>query len=105
MPAVARKDSTDTVASPDGTGKNCASPTTQSTDVGSGDVFANGIGVVRAGDPMIGHPEAGDCATHAPGLSSYSSNVYANGKLIGRLGDEYSGHTITSGSPNVFANS
>ena len=103
MPAVARKDSTDTVDSPDGAGKNCASPSTQSTDIGSDDVFVNGIGAVRQGDPMISHPEAGDCAPHAPGLSAGSSTVFVNGKQIGRIGDAYSGHTISSGSPNVFA--
>jgi len=102
MPEVARKDSVDSVASPDGSGSGCGSPTTQSTDIGSGDVFCNGIGVVREGDAMISHPGPG-CPPHAPTLSTYSSTVFINGKGCGRLGDEYSAHIITSGSGNVFA--
>jgi hypothetical protein len=33
-----------------------------------------------------------------------TNNTIANNKLIGRLGDAYGGETITSGSPDVFAN-
>jgi len=40
---------------------------------------------------------------HTVPLTTYSSTVYANGKNVGRKGDQYSGHTITSGSPDVFA--
>jgi len=36
-------------------------------------------------------------------LTSFSSTVFVNGKGVGRKGDEYSGHTLTSGSGNVFA--
>jgi hypothetical protein len=36
-------------------------------------------------------------------LTSFSSSVFVNGKGVGRIGDEYSGHTISSGSSNVFA--
>ena len=104
MPEVARGNSADTVASPDGTGKNCRFPTTQSTSQCSGNVFADGIGVVRQGDDMIPHPEAGDCMLHEPALSSGSGTVFVNGRGIGRKGDAYGGdHTITSGSSNVFA--
>jgi len=39
MPAVARKDSEDTVASPDGSGICCSSASIQSTDKGSSDVL------------------------------------------------------------------
>jgi uncharacterized Zn-binding protein involved in type VI secretion len=103
MPAVARGNSDDTVASPDGTGYQCESPTTQSTDQCSGNVFINGIGAVRQGDDMIPHPEPG-CSTHAPPLTSCSRNVFVNGRGIGRKGDAYGGdHIITSGSGNVFA--
>jgi len=106
MPAVARKNSTDTVASPDGTGDECGYPTTQSTAEGSGDVFCNNIGVVRAGDKMITHPHPPNCTPHAPALSSFSPNVFANNKKVGRIGDVYGGdHPISSGSANVFANS
>ena len=102
MPEVARKDSVDSVSSPDGSGSGCGSPTTQSTDIGSGDVFCNGIGVVRESDGMISHPGPG-CPPHAPTLSTYSSTVFINGKGCGRKGDEYSAHIITSGSGDVFA--
>lgn len=105
MPAVARMSGVDLVDSPDGAGICCALPSTQKTDLGSPDVFVNGVGIVRAGDSMIVHPFPGPCCVpHAPGLTTFSPNVYANGKLVGRLGDEYSAHVISTGSPNVFAN-
>lgn len=102
MPGVARKSGTDSVASPDGTGDNCASPTTQATDAGSNDVIVNGIGAVRQGDAMKTHPAPG-CGPHAPTLSSFSSTVIVNGKGVGRLNDSYNGHTITSASSDVIA--
>lgn len=104
MPAVARDNEDDTVASPDGSGYQCGSPTIQATEVGSSNVFINGFGAVREGDPMKEHPGPG-CSPHAPTLSSSSPNVFVNGKGLGRLGDAYGGnHIITSGSSNVFAN-
>lgn len=100
---VARKDSTDTVFSPDGSGMYCMAPTTQSTDKGSSDVFVNGIGAVRQGDTMKVHAGPG-CPPHAPPLTSCSGTVFVNGKGVGRIGDAYGGnHTILSGSSNVFA--
>ena len=105
MPAVARKDSTDTVASPDGSGVCCGSPSTQSTDQGSSNVRAEGVGVVRKDDGMITHDFAGPCCNpHTPKLTTFSGTVFANGKNLGRKGDEYSGHTISSGASTVFAN-
>lgn len=107
MPAIARKNSTDTVRSPHGTGPNCESPEDDSTDEGSSDVFVNGIGVVREGDKMITHPKPG-CTAHAPVLKKFSSKVYANGKRIGRVDDAYveaGDHVIKSGSSNVFDSS
>jgi uncharacterized Zn-binding protein involved in type VI secretion len=101
MPGAARKSGTDTVASPDGTGFNCASPTTQATAAGSDDVIVNGIGAVRQGDAMTTHPAPG-CGPHAPTLTTHSSTVIVNGKGIGRLGDAYNGHTITSASADVI---
>jgi uncharacterized Zn-binding protein involved in type VI secretion len=104
MPGVARKDGTDSVDSPDGTGYNCASPTIQATDGGSLDVFVNGIGVVRENDPMTPHAAPG-CSTHAPTLSTFSPTVFVNGLRIGRLGDAYDGdHIITSASTDVIVN-
>ena len=103
MPAVARGNGTEPVATAHGAGRGCNSPTTQATDACSGDVFVNGIGVVREGDPMKSHPAPG-CSPHAPGLGSFSGTVKVNGKGMGRQGDIYpGGHTISSGSGNVNA--
>jgi uncharacterized Zn-binding protein involved in type VI secretion len=103
MPA-ARKNSTDTVASPDGSGFCCSAASTQSTDLGSGDVYVNGIGVVREDDAMITHNFPGPCCNpHAPVLTTFSSSVYINGKRAGRKGDAYGGdHIISSGSSDVY---
>ena len=109
MPAVARKDGTDTVDTIHGAtgGNKCnASPTTTVTDGGSDNVFVNEIGVVREGDAVSAHNNGTACSTHTPGLASFSANVYANGLKIGRMDDTYGcGAKITSGSSNVFANS
>jgi uncharacterized Zn-binding protein involved in type VI secretion len=121
MPAVARMSGTDTVACTDGAvGSSCGknvhhwdTPTTQATDAGSSNVFINGIGAVRQGDVMKTHPDGVPCVSspvnHAPALSTFSSNVFVNGKALGRVGDKFDSdghkdHTISSGSPNVFAN-
>lgn len=101
MPAIARKSGTDTVSINHAT---CQGSTV--TAAGSGNVFANNIGVVRKDDPVESHtfsPPA--CPSHAPGLSGFSSNVFANNLNVGRLGDPYGcGATISSGSSNVFVN-
>ena len=117
MPPVVRKDSVDLVKSPDGTGDKCLDETIQSTDLGSPNVFANSIGVVRAGDAMITHPGP-NCVPHTPTCSTYSPNVYANFLNVMRLGDIYKiggtgpdspgigliPHEAITGSGNVFAN-
>ena len=70
----------------------------------SSTVFANGTGIVRVGDAVTSHTFPG-CATHAPPLSAGSSNVFVEGKAMGRKDDTYGcGAQITSGSSNVFAN-
>lgn len=102
MPAVARKSGTDSVS--------INHPTCQggtATAAGSSDVFVNDIGVVRKGDSVESHTFAPPaCPSHAPGLVSFSANVFANSLNLGRLGDSYGcGATISSGSSNVFANS
>ena len=99
MPEVARKNGSDSVA----TNHGCDGTTV--TKDGSGDVFVNGIGAVRAGDLTEVHtvPAGIACVPHQVPLTSFSSTVFVNGKGLGRLGDQYSGHTITSGSSNVFA--
>lgn len=75
--------------------------------------MVGGIGVVRDGDVMHTHPDGVPCTSspinHAPALSTFSPNVFANGKAIGRIGDKYDSdghmdHTIVSGSSSVFAN-
>lgn len=99
MPAVARKDGTDSVDT------NHACDATTVTDQGSSDVFINGIGAVRAADLCQSHTVlVGDsCVPHTVPLSSHSGTVFVNGRGIGRKGDFYNGHEITSGSGNVFA--
>lgn len=124
MPAVAQKDSVSTVTATDGAqGSLCATMpnrynwntgTTQTSDEGSNDVFVENIGVVRENDAMISHADGSPCTVsainHAPRLNTYSSNVFVNGKRIGRIGDKYNSdgsfdHTISSGAATVFANS
>jgi uncharacterized Zn-binding protein involved in type VI secretion len=95
MPAVSRIG--DAVA----TNHGCDGTTTMA--VGSGDVLANGIGVVRVGDVDTVHRFGGrNCsAQHQVALSAGSGTVFVNGKAIGRVGD--GSETLSSGSPNVFA--
>lgn len=106
MPKVARGNHVDSVASATGSSTNCAAALTTSTNECSPNVFSLGTGVVREGDKVTEHNKTG-CTPESPGLSSYSPNVFANGKHLGRLGDNYAGdgsNTITSGSSTVFAN-
>ncbi len=106
MPNIARGNSVDSVNSATGSGPRCPSPTTTSTDECSSNVFINKTGVVRKGDAVSSHTMSG-CGSESPGLGTYSPNVFANGKNVGRLGDDYPGdgsNIITSGSSNVFAN-
>jgi len=102
MPSAARASGTDTVFSKTGTGKNCPRPVTTATAEGSGDTFFNGKGAVRAGDMVQIHNAAG-CGPDMSGLTTFSSTVFANGRGVGRVGDEYtSDNIITSGSGDVF---
>lgn len=108
MPGVARKDHTDTVDTIHGAtgGNKCNSiKTDTSTNEGSADVLVNNKGVVREDDMVTAHNDGTDCVTHTPKLSTFSGNVYANNKKIGRKNDTYAcGAKITSASENVFAN-
>ena len=99
MPAVSRKDGTDSIS----TGHGCDATTV--TDQGSSTVFVNSIGAVRAGDLCRVHLIlVGDsCVPHTVPLTSYSGSVFVNSKGVGRQGDSYSGEVLTSGSGNVFA--
>lgn len=103
MPPAARGNGTDSVFSKTGSGKDCVSPTTTATDKCSDDVFVNNDGIVREDDQVAAHSAAG-CVNDDSTLTSFSSSVFANGKAVGRIGDEYTGdNIITSGSSNVFA--
>lgn len=98
MPAVARLG--DTIS----TGHGCDGTTTLTGP--SGNVFANNIGIERQGDPTVVHRLTGRrCSvTHAAAVNAGSGNVFVNGKPIARVGDSADAGSITSGSPNVFAN-
>jgi len=68
---------------------------------GSGNVNANGSGVVRIGDKVASHGVSPHSPT--PPMVGGSSRVFANGIGISRAGDAAKcGHTI-SGSSNVNA--
>ncbi len=112
MPEAARGDATETVdtvhvatgdADPtDGSFCDVA-PIVTSTDVCSGKVFAQGIGVVRQGDAVTAHPIGGTCSTHTPGLAAGSGKVFIETKGAGRKGETYNcSAEITSGSSKVF---
>ena len=72
--------------------------------VGSGNVFANGIGISRQGDVNTVHLLPAPCPPHSAPIASGSSTVFVNGKGCGRVGDGISGCTsVAAGSSNVFA--
>ena len=127
MPAVALKDEESSVACTDGViGTVCAvepgtgtpikwywnTDTTQKSNAGSSDVFAEGTGVVRKDDAMKAHANGDPCVAsatnHTPAVSTFSSTVFANGKNIARIGDKYNSeseqdHEISTGATTVFA--
>jgi len=122
MPAIALKGGKSSISCTDGAkGSSCGknvwhwdTPTTQTSNAGSSDVFVENIGVVRKGDVMSSHPDGNPCTSspsnHAPALSSSSGTVFANNKAIGRIGDVYDSdghfdHKLASGAKTVFANS
>ena len=97
MPAVAR------IGDPFATGHGCDGSSTIAA--GSGDVFANGIGVSRKGDASAAHnlPDGEACVLHTVPIASGSGAVYANGIPIARVGDAIDAGAITGGSGDVFA--
>ena len=128
MPGVALKDEESSVACTDGVvGTVCLTSgapsftpikwnwdtdTTQKSDAGSSDVFAEGTGVVRKDDAMKAHANGDPCVSsavnHTPTVSTHSSTVFVNGKEIARIGDKYNSeseqdHEITTGATTVFA--
>jgi len=108
MPAVARGNQTDSVASLTGTPvykAGCSGPFKTTTNVCSPNVFCDGQGIVRLGDLITPHPTAICTIPDTSVLTTASSNVFVNGKGCGRLGDKYTAdNTITTGSPNIFVN-
>jgi uncharacterized Zn-binding protein involved in type VI secretion len=97
MPAVARIG--DSIA----TGHGCDGTTTLTGP--SGNVFADGLGVERAGDPTVVHALTGrGCSiSHTAAINAGSGTVFVNGSPIARVGDSADAGSITSGSPSVFA--
>lgn len=95
MPAVARQNDTFN------TGHRCTS-VSQITGP-STDVFANGRGVERKGDPSVVHGDGRRCKPHTVNISSGSGTVFVNGRPIARVGDSIDSGAIKSGSENVFA--
>ena len=62
--------------------------------VGSGNVFANGIGISRQGDVNTVHLLPGaPCPPHSAPIASGSGTVFVNGKGCGRVGDAITGCT------------
>lgn len=99
MPEAARGNGQDSVS----TNHGCAATTV--SDQCSAKVFVNGIGVVRNGDLNASHTvlvPGPACVPHQVPLTSFSSKVFADGLNCGRKGDDYTGETITSGSPDVY---
>ena len=96
MPAVCRGDSVDADVPP------CSTPR---RDKRSDDVKVNGTGVSRKDDDNTSHLlPAPPCPSHAAPIKVGSTTVFANGKGVGRIGDEISGCTkVATGSENVFA--
>jgi len=97
MPAVARN------GDPTTTGHGCDGTTTVTGP--SGDVFVNGIGVERQGDPTSPHTikSGNSCVPHGAVINAGSGTVFINNKPIARVGDSADGGAITAGSGNVFA--
>ena len=98
MPAIVRD------GDPTTTGHGCDAATTVTGP--SGNVFANGIGVERQGDPTSPHtiPAGSACVPHSAVINVGSSNVFTNGIPTARVGDSTDGGAIIAGSSNVFVN-
>ncbi len=97
MPAVCRGDSVDSDV------VHCSTP---KRDECSGDVYVNGTGVSRQDDNNTTHDEPSivPCPNHAAPITTGSTEVFANGKGVGRVGDAITDCTsVATGSPTVFA--
>lgn len=103
MASVARVG--DEVLSIDGTGYKCRQPmkTACGGTVGNTKVFAGGILVVVAGDPVAPHNKS-ECVPDETTLQPANNKVRACGIAVGQIGDTYGGvNTITKGSSKVFS--
>ena len=70
---------------------------------GSGNVFVNGIGISRQGDPNTTHVLPGSpCPAHTAPIQTGSSTVFVNSRGCGRVGDATC-TSVAAGSPNVVA--
>lgn len=109
MPLICRGQGTAQVATDHVNPPGCSSPSVQTSNESSSNVFVEGVGVVRLGDTMNPHSTpTNKCKPHSPPLASGSPNVFVNGVAVGRVGDTYAGpgaHVITSvGQTTVTAN-
>lgn len=97
MPAVAR------IGDPFSTGHPCDGSSVIAA--GSGNVFAEGIGVSRLGDISASHAilVGGICVPHAVPIAGGSGTVFVNGIPCARVGDAIDGGAITGGAGTVFA--
>lgn len=85
MPLVARGNGVDIV----NTGHPvCVSPGLISTDTCSDNVFVCGVGIHRKDD--LNEPHTHCPPVYGTPLVTYSPNVFANGRNVGRQGDTYS---------------
>jgi len=101
MPAVSRLG--DSVLSPDGSGYKCRMPLKTSVgEANSKSVYANGILITVQGNKVAPHPKSG-CTPDTSTLDSGSSQVFVDGKGVGRIGDSMGDNVITQGSSTVFA--
>lgn len=95
MPAVARQNDTFKTGHP-------WTVKTSTLTGPSSDVFVNGRGVERMGDPSVKHlADAGP--PHIVKIKGGSDTVFVNGKPIARVGDPIDLGSIISGSGDVFA--
>lgn len=97
MPAVAR------IGDPFSTGHPCDGASVIAA--GSGNVFAEGIGVSRVGDNSVSHliEVGGVCVPHVVPISAGSGTVFVNGISCARVGDAIDAGAITGGAGAVFA--
>jgi uncharacterized Zn-binding protein involved in type VI secretion len=89
------------------TGHGCTGTTTiASSNQTSTNVYANNILIDVVGAPTVSHafPPDPPCAPHTANLNAGSPNVYINSIKVGRIGDSADAGAMTTGSPDVYAN-